>query len=97
MAIFHRAWPTSELPHRTPRTSREARAAAEAERRHGGVREAARTMMWGLEAGGWSEREAGNLVGLLHGLRPAQAGWSEREIEHLRFLRALVESGRLDH
>jgi hypothetical protein len=59
--------------------------------------DAARTMIWGLEAGGWSEREAGNLVGLLHGLRPAQAGWTEREIEHLRFLRALVESGRLDH
>jgi len=54
-------------------------------------------MMWGLEAGGWSAREAGNLVGLLHGLRPARSGWSEREIEHLRFLRALVESGRVGH
>ena len=54
-------------------------------------------MMWSLEAGGWTKREAGNLVGLVHGLRPAMSGWSEREIEHLRFLRALVESGRLDH
>jgi hypothetical protein len=97
MAIFHRAWPTGELPHRTHPASREARGAAERGRRRSGAPEPARTMMWGLEAGGWSEREAGNLVGLLHGLRPAQAGWSEREIEHLRFLRALVESGRLDH
>lgn len=58
-------------------------------------RVAARAMMWNLEAGGWTAREAGNLVGLLHGLRPALSGWSEREIEHLRFLRALVEDGRL--
>lgn len=59
--------------------------------------DAARSLIWSLEAGGWTEREAGNLVGLAHGLRPAQAGWTEREIEHLRFLRALVESGRIDH
>ena len=61
------------------------------------ARLAARAMMWNLEAGGWTAREAGNLVGLAHGLRPALSGWSEREIEHLRFLRALVEAGRLDH
>jgi hypothetical protein len=60
-------------------------------------RDAARTLMWSLETGGWSEREAGNLVALLNGLRPAVTGWNEREIEHLRFLRALVETGRLDH
>jgi hypothetical protein len=59
------------------------------------ARVAARAMMWNLEAGGWSEREAGNLVGLLHGLKPARSGWNEREIEHLRFLRSLVEMGRL--
>ena len=57
--------------------------------------DAARSLIWNLEFGGWSEREAGNLVALLHGLRPATSGWSEREIDHLRFLRALVESGRL--
>lgn len=61
------------------------------------ARVAARAMMWNLEAGGWTEREAGNLVGLLHGLRPARSGWSEREIEHLRFLRSLVEAGRVSH
>jgi hypothetical protein len=58
-------------------------------------RGAARSLIWNLEIGGWSEREAGNLVGLLHGLRPATSGWTEREIDHLCFLRAIVESGRL--
>lgn len=56
---------------------------------------AARTLVWRLESGGWTEREAGNLVALLHGLRPARSGWSVREIEHLRFLQALVKTGRL--
>lgn len=56
---------------------------------------AARSLIWHLEAGGWSEREAGNLVGLLHGLKPARSGWSVREIEHLRFLQALVRTGRI--
>jgi hypothetical protein len=56
---------------------------------------AARTLVWHLESGGWTEREAGNLVALLHGLRPARSGWSVREIEHLRFLQALVKAGRI--
>jgi len=56
----------------------------------------ARTLVRSLELGGWTEREAGNLVALLHGLRPARAGWQVREIEHLRFLRALVQSGRIE-
>jgi hypothetical protein len=55
----------------------------------------ARSMVWHLEAGGWTEREAGNLVALLHGLRPARNGWSVREIEHLRFLHSMVKSGRI--
>jgi hypothetical protein len=58
--------------------------------------EATRALIWNLEIGGWTEREAGNLVALLHGLRPALTGWNEREIEHLRFIRALVQAGRLD-
>ena len=57
---------------------------------------ASRTLVWSLEAGGWTEREAGNLVALLHGLRPARTGWTVREIEHLRFLHALVKAGRID-
>lgn len=55
----------------------------------------ARSMIWHLEAGGWTEREAGNLVALLHGLKPARSGWNVREIEHLRFLQALVRTGRI--
>jgi hypothetical protein len=54
-------------------------------------------MMWRLESGGWSEREASNLVALLHGLRPARFGWTEREIEHLRFLQSMVKMGRIFH
>jgi hypothetical protein len=100
MAIFQRAWSGSEHSDRPVRAARpplrqrEPRAVA---KRGGGRRDDARTLIWGLETGGWSEREAGNLVALLHGLRPALSGWSEREIEHLRFLRALVDTGRLDH
>ena len=55
----------------------------------------ARTLVWHLEAGGWTQREAGNLVGLVHGLRPVRGGWSIREIEHLRFLQAMVNNGRI--
>jgi hypothetical protein len=55
----------------------------------------ARSMVWHLEAGGWTEREAGNLVALAHGLRPARTGWTVREIEHLRFIHAMVKSGRI--
>lgn len=55
----------------------------------------ARSMVWHLEFGGWTEREAGNLVALLHGLRPTRNGWSVREIEHLRFLHVMVKSGRI--
>jgi hypothetical protein len=57
---------------------------------------AARSLVWHLEAGGWTQREAGNLVALVHGLRPARSGWSVREIEHLRFLQTMVKTGRID-
>lgn len=56
---------------------------------------AARRMVWHLAAGGWTEREAGNIVALAHGLRPARNGWTVREIEHLRFLHAMVKTGRI--
>jgi hypothetical protein len=56
----------------------------------------ARTQVWHLEQGGWTEREASNLVALFHGLRPARAGWTIREIEHLRFLQAMVKNGRIN-
>lgn len=49
-----------------------------------------------MERGGWPRSQAGNLVALLYGIRPARAGWTVHEIEHLRFLRALVDAG-LEH
>jgi len=52
-------------------------------------------LIWQLESGGWTPQEAANLVGLAHGLRPVRHGWTEREIEHLRFLRAVVKTGRI--
>ena len=55
----------------------------------------ARSLIWHLEAGGWTEREAGNLVALAHGIKPARSGWSVREIEHLRFLQSMVKMGRI--
>jgi hypothetical protein len=55
----------------------------------------ARSMVWRLEAGGWTEREATNLVALSHGLKPARNGWTAREIEHLRFLQSMVKTGRI--
>ena len=55
----------------------------------------ARSLVWRLEAGGWNEREASNLVALLHGLKPAGGGWTVREIEHLRFLQSMVKTGRI--
>lgn len=55
----------------------------------------ARTLVSHLEAGGWSRREASNLVALVHGLRPTASGWTTREIDSLRFLQAMVRSGRI--
>jgi hypothetical protein len=55
----------------------------------------ARSLVWHLEAGGWTQREASNLVALFHGLRPTTSGWTVREIDHLRFLRDMVRTGRI--
>ncbi len=55
----------------------------------------ARSMVWHLEAGGWTRREASNLVALVLGLKPARDGWTAREIEHLRFLQSMVKTGRI--
>ena len=56
----------------------------------------ARRLIWTLESEGWTPCEAGNLVALLHGIRPARSGWNVREIEHLRFLRTMVQAGRIN-
>jgi hypothetical protein len=48
-----------------------------------------------LTVGGWDPREAGNLIAHLEGLRPARFGWTVHEIDHLLFLRRMLDSGRL--
>jgi len=55
----------------------------------------ARSLLRHLEAGGWTECEASNLIALSNGLRPKADGWSIREIEHLKFLKAMVKKGRI--
>ena len=49
-----------------------------------------------LERGGLASPEAGNVVAYMLGLKPMGSGWRVAEIEHLRFLRALVSDGRLE-
>ena len=49
-----------------------------------------------LELSGLASLEAGNVVAYLLGLRPVASGWRVTEIDHLRFLRALVADGRLE-
>ena len=56
----------------------------------------ARTLVWQFLASGWTASAAGNLVALSLGLRPVSAGWTVREIEHLRFIRSLARAGRID-
>ena len=48
-----------------------------------------------LQLGGLSLAEASNLTARLVGLPPARSGWALRQVEHLLFLRSIVESGRL--
>ena len=55
----------------------------------------ARSLVWQLQSSGLTERQAGALLGLVIGLKPARDGWTAREIEYLRFLRAMVRSGRI--
>ena len=97
MALFH--GPASQAP--TTAVGPVESSPAEVELTPGlGARDAVATtreLIRRLEFGGWAPAEAGNLVALLHGLRPVAGGWSLHEIEHLRFLRALVESGTFEH
>jgi hypothetical protein len=48
-----------------------------------------------LQAAGLSLAEASNLTARLVGLPPARSGWALRQVEHLLFMRSIVESGRL--
>jgi hypothetical protein len=43
-----------------------------------------------LELSGLASAQAGNVVAVMYGLRPADGGWTAFEIERLRFLRSLV-------
>ena len=48
-----------------------------------------------LRYAGLSAKEAGTLVGRLHGLGASTGGWSIGEVEYLLFVRDLVRTGRL--
>ncbi|HEY6057940.1 MAG TPA: hypothetical protein VIV06_07895 [Candidatus Limnocylindrales bacterium] len=48
-----------------------------------------------LLIGGLTPGEAGNLTARLAGLRLCSSGWTLQQIEHLVFLRSVVDSGRL--
>ena len=55
----------------------------------------ARITLLQLLRGGLNATEAANIAALSIGLRPVEGAWTTREIERLRFLRYLSESGRL--
>ena len=48
-----------------------------------------------LVMSGLSLAEASNLTAHLAGLPPARTDWTLRQVEHLLFLRSIVETGRL--
>ena len=55
-----------------------------------------RALIWRLQSGGWTSTEAGNLAAIALGLKPARLGWTGSELDHLRFLRSLVNAGRIE-
>ena len=56
---------------------------------------AARATYRQLGSIGMQPAEAGNLTAYLHGLTPVEGGWTIAEVEHLMFVRYLVDRGRL--
>lgn len=48
-----------------------------------------------LQLSGLTLAEASNLTAHLAGLPPVRTGWNLRQVEHLLFLRSIVESHRL--
>lgn len=48
-----------------------------------------------LRMSGFTSREAGTLVAHLVGLRGRRTGWAIEEVEHLLFVRALVDTDRM--
>jgi hypothetical protein len=55
-----------------------------------------RALIWRLQSGGWTDIEAGNLAAIALGLKPARTGWTGAELDHLRFLRTLVNAGQIE-
>jgi hypothetical protein len=55
----------------------------------------ARLVFHRLRTCGLSAAEAGNLTARLEGLPVGRQPWTLREVEHLLFLRSIVESGRV--
>ncbi len=49
-----------------------------------------------LRMGGLTPAEAGNLTAHVAGLRVCGRSWTLRQIEHLVFLRSIVDAGRID-
>jgi hypothetical protein len=49
-----------------------------------------------LQLSGLTVGEAANLTAHLAGLPPVRTGWSLRQVEHLLFLRSIIETGRLE-
>ena len=58
-------------------------------------RRPARTTYRLLAIRGMTPAEAGNLTAYSLGIGPIDGGWTVREIERLRFLRYLVDAGRI--
>lgn len=54
-----------------------------------------RQMLHQLLRAGCTPKEAWNLYAVAVGLKPVTTGWKPAEIERLKFLRHLVETGRL--
>lgn len=48
-----------------------------------------------LQQCGFTPVEAANLMARCAGLPAARSGWTIRQVEHLVFIRTIVESGRL--
>ena len=48
-----------------------------------------------LQMSGLTLGEASSLTAHLAGLPPVRTGWNLRQVEHLLFLRSIVETGRL--
>jgi len=57
--------------------------------------ESVRTTYRRLRMGGLSAAEAGNLTAHLSGIHATPQGWAIEEVEHLLFVRAMVDRGRI--